>query len=220
MNRMSLSPFNSGTQQPSTHRNPSKNASDKENRLRLSQALLITAGLAGLVGLFCGVVIRFSLSSSSTASFLSPLQTFPALPDWTPELPQGTADAHYSPGGVETWPDADGSNRPFDSGFEQETNAGADRERAYRRDAGESFEGDFDNSDGTADRNYPNSSSVEESYPEAPYSEESYPEESYPEESYPEESYGEEPYPEASYSEPYPAEEAPMEEAPYSEGDF
>ena len=60
--------------------------------LTLSQALLITAGLAGLIGLCSGAFIRFSLANSPEASFLSPLQTFPALSNWTPELSQETAD--------------------------------------------------------------------------------------------------------------------------------
>ena len=61
--------------------------------LTLSQALLITAGLAGLIGLCSGAFIRFSLANSPEASFLSPLQTFPALSNWTPELSQEAADA-------------------------------------------------------------------------------------------------------------------------------
>lgn len=47
--------------------------------ISLSQALIITAGMAGLIGLFSGVIIRFSLANSPNARFLSPLQTFPAL---------------------------------------------------------------------------------------------------------------------------------------------
>lgn len=86
---MSISPFKS-----------SASAKSNNERLTLSQALLITAGLAGLFGLGSGAVIRFSLSNSPDASFLSPLQTFPALSSWAPELPQGTADAHYLPGGI------------------------------------------------------------------------------------------------------------------------
>lgn len=53
--------------------------------LTLSQALTITAGMAGLVGLFSGVLVRFSLANSSNARFLSPLQTFPELADWSSE---------------------------------------------------------------------------------------------------------------------------------------
>ena len=67
--------------------------------LTLSQALLITAGCAGLIGLCGGAFLRFSLANSPNARFLSPLQTFPALTNWTPELPQKTADSHYLPGG-------------------------------------------------------------------------------------------------------------------------
>lgn len=67
--------------------------------LTLPQALLITAGFAGLVGLCGGAFLRFSVAKSPDARFLSPLQTFPALSNWTPELPQKTADSHYLPGG-------------------------------------------------------------------------------------------------------------------------
>ena len=67
--------------------------------LTLSQALLITAGMAGLIGLCGGALLRFSIASSPNARFLSPLQTFPALSDWTPELPQETADDRYLSGG-------------------------------------------------------------------------------------------------------------------------
>lgn len=89
---MSTSPLS-----PSPEQAPS--AQPKDEPLSVSQALLITAGLAGLVGLFIGGLIRFSLANSSNARFLSPLQTFPALSNWAPELPQGTADSHYLPGG-------------------------------------------------------------------------------------------------------------------------
>ena len=72
--------------------------------LTLSQALTITAGLAGLIGLISGVIIRFSLAnSSSNARFLSPLQTFPALSDWTPELPQETVDSQRGETQRELW---------------------------------------------------------------------------------------------------------------------
>jgi hypothetical protein len=79
----------------------------QDNRLNLAQSLLITAGLAGLTGLLMGAVVRFSLSQSSNTRFLSPLQTFPELADWAPELPQGTADAHYLPGGQSAEGDSD-----------------------------------------------------------------------------------------------------------------
>lgn len=88
---MSLSPSRMNA------RKRSKSASSEP--LTLSQALLITAGLAGIVGLCSGAFLRFSLANSSDARFLSPLQTFPALSNWTPELPQKTADSHYLPGG-------------------------------------------------------------------------------------------------------------------------
>ena len=67
--------------------------------LTLSQALLITAGLAGLVGLCSGAFLRFSLANSPDTRFLSPLQTFPALSNWTPESPQETADLPTPSGG-------------------------------------------------------------------------------------------------------------------------
>lgn len=71
----------------------------RHERLSLSQALIITAGLAGIIGLGSGAAIRFSLATSSNTRFLNPLQTFPALPNWAPELPQGAAaDSHYLPG--------------------------------------------------------------------------------------------------------------------------
>lgn len=89
---MSTPSLNSSTE-------PASSAQSKDEPLSVSQALLITAGLAGLVGLFIGGLIRFSLANSSNARFLSPLQTFPTLSNWAPELPQGTADSHYLPGG-------------------------------------------------------------------------------------------------------------------------
>lgn len=87
---------------PSDSRNPTRPPQVNHERLNLSQALIITAGLAGLIGLGSGAVIRFSLATSSNTRFLSPMQTFPALPNWAPELPQGTADSHYLPGGAES----------------------------------------------------------------------------------------------------------------------
>lgn len=64
--------------------------------LTLRQALTITAGLAGLVGLLGGGLVRFSLANSSNTRFLSPLQTFPALSDWpsaeTSQPPEGASD--------------------------------------------------------------------------------------------------------------------------------
>ncbi|PZO52350.1 MAG: hypothetical protein DCF15_13840 [Phormidesmis priestleyi] len=95
---MSSSPLSSNSRKPT--RSPSSQTSRAP--LSLSQALIITAGLAGLIGLGSGAVIRFSLATSSNTRFLNPLQTFPALPNWAPELPQGTADAHYLPGGAES----------------------------------------------------------------------------------------------------------------------
>ncbi len=49
--------------------------------LTFSQALTITAGMAGLIGLLSGGFIRFSLAHSPTTRALSPLQTFPSLPN-------------------------------------------------------------------------------------------------------------------------------------------
>lgn len=63
-----------------------------DSPLTLSQALTITAGLAGLIGLLSGGVMRFSLAKSSNARFLSPLQTFPALSNWS-SSPNGVEDA-------------------------------------------------------------------------------------------------------------------------------
>ena len=88
---MSLSPSKSNTGQPS-----SDSHSLETNRLSLSQALIITAGLAGLLGLCGGAAIRFSLANSSNTRFLSPLQTFPELSNWASTPPQNAANAHYS----------------------------------------------------------------------------------------------------------------------------
>lgn len=83
---MSISPLDSGNSKPL--RSSKVSASKKPmtaDSISLSQALIITAGMAGLIGLFSGVIIRFSLANSPNARFLSPLQTFPALSTWTPE---------------------------------------------------------------------------------------------------------------------------------------
>ncbi len=56
--------------------------------LTFSQALTITAGMAGLVGLFSGGAVRFSLAHSPNTRALSPLQTFPSLPDSPNEASQ------------------------------------------------------------------------------------------------------------------------------------
>ena len=61
--------------------------------LTFSQAITITAGMAGLVGLLSGVLVRFSLANSSNARFLSPLQTFPELSDWSSDSTPDVADA-------------------------------------------------------------------------------------------------------------------------------
>ncbi|MEL7511380.1 MAG: hypothetical protein AAGM27_04410 [Cyanobacteria bacterium J06554_3] len=88
---MSISPFEPD-ERPLPWRSSSPSQSDKTtpkaDPLTLSQALTITAGMAGLIGLLSGVAMRFSLANSSNARFLSPLQTFPALSNWSPQLPQ------------------------------------------------------------------------------------------------------------------------------------
>ncbi len=111
---MSISPFGSGKSQPVSSSSSIPPQRSETEPVSLSQALIITAGMAGLIGLFSGVIIRFSLSNSPNARFLSPLQTFPALSSWTPELPQATADSHYLPGGTNTYQGSDGpeSARP------------------------------------------------------------------------------------------------------------
>ncbi|MGB7250475.1 MAG: hypothetical protein WBC73_16170 [Phormidesmis sp.] len=75
---MSLSPLKSGYPRPSqsTHTGAETDGSPAEP-LTLFQALIITAGLAGLIGLCSGATIRFALAHSANARFLSPLQTFP-----------------------------------------------------------------------------------------------------------------------------------------------
>ncbi len=195
---MSLSPFKSSARQLSTR--------PKSAPLSLLQALLITAGLAGLVGLSSGIIIRFSLSHSPNARFLSPLQTFPALPNWTPELPQGTADSHYMPGGSDTTAD----------GAEIE-GIGTQSDHSYP----EPGSSDTTTSDAFAEQNQ-NSDPYTAPFAEeeaSTYSEEPYVEEPYVEEPYPEEPYVEEPYPEDDYyyyPENYPAVEAPADgESPY-----
>ena len=80
----------------------------EDDRLTLSQALIITAGLAGLLGLCGGAAIRFSLANASNTRLLSPLQTFPELSNWTSTPAQNTVDPQASLERTE----ADGSNRP------------------------------------------------------------------------------------------------------------
>ncbi|MGB3787439.1 MAG: hypothetical protein WA949_05465 [Phormidesmis sp.] len=72
---------------------PVKNNKPNDQPLTLSQALTITAGMAGLVGLVSGVVIRFSLAHSSDARFFSPLQTFPALSNRTSDSVESGSDS-------------------------------------------------------------------------------------------------------------------------------
>ncbi len=83
---MSISPFKFGASKP-----PS--SASKDQKLSLSESLLITAGLAGLIGLGGGAIVRFSLAHSPSARFLSPLQTFPALSSWPLASPSDTASA-------------------------------------------------------------------------------------------------------------------------------
>ncbi len=98
---MSSSPLPSDRHKPTRPPLSPPPSQRRPERLSLSQSLIITAGLAGMIGLGSGAVIRFSLATSSNTRFLNPLQTFPALPNWTSELPQGTADSHYLPSGAE-----------------------------------------------------------------------------------------------------------------------
>lgn len=93
---MSLSPFKSDVGKPA-----SVSHQPDTDRLTLSQALIITAGLAGLLGLCGGAAIRFSLANSSSTRFLSPLQTFPKLSTWAP-VPDQNADAQNSSDGAES----------------------------------------------------------------------------------------------------------------------
>ncbi|MGB3296377.1 MAG: hypothetical protein WBB01_25610 [Phormidesmis sp.] len=96
---MSLSPFKSNISKSTSA--PQQPATD---RLSLSQALIITAGLAGLLGLCGGAAIRFSLASSSNTRFLSPLQTFPEVSDWASNPSQNAAGSQtredIEPGGI------------------------------------------------------------------------------------------------------------------------
>jgi hypothetical protein len=91
---MSISPFKSGdktrSQQPKVKKKPD------DQPLTLSQALTITAGMAGLIGLISGVFIRFSLAHSSNTRFLSPLQTFPTLSSWASDAPLSSPDPDTS----------------------------------------------------------------------------------------------------------------------------
>ncbi|MEM8501781.1 MAG: hypothetical protein AAF716_01345 [Cyanobacteria bacterium P01_D01_bin.1] len=92
---MSISPFKSDSKPRSQQKLVKKKSDDQP--LTFSQALTITAGMAGLIGLVSGAFIRFSLTHSSNARFLSPLQTFPALSNWTPDTladpPNSEADS-------------------------------------------------------------------------------------------------------------------------------
>lgn len=92
---MSISPLKPSHARPPIKVSPARQGSASDP-LTISQALLITAGLAGLIGLGSGLAMRFSWAHSANVRFLSPLQTFPALEDWSPESPQvagaGAAD--------------------------------------------------------------------------------------------------------------------------------
>ncbi|MBE9060170.1 hypothetical protein [cf. Phormidesmis sp. LEGE 11477] len=66
--------------------------------LSIFQALTITAGMAGLVGLISGAIIRFSLTTSPNARFLSPIQTFPTSSDWESDsLAPDSNSSDFSP---------------------------------------------------------------------------------------------------------------------------
>lgn len=195
---MSTSPLPPNNSQPSGQPNGSK-----RDRLKRSQALLITAGLAGLVGLCGGIMMRFSLSNSSSARFLSPLQTFPDLANWTPELPQGTAAAHYLPGGG-----------PPETDAYEGLDAAADDRAADIRETVEP-EPAYASEEESADTGYSQEAELDQPYPAEPYPAEPVPEEQpytepYFEAPVSEEPYPEDPVPEEDYSsEDYPATEAP-----------
>ena len=111
---MSLSPFSRDNRPLNSSPLPSPQSSSivpaksSDSPLTLFQALTITAGLAGLIGLLSGGVMRFSLSRSSNARFLSPLQTFPTLSDWSSEL--DAADIEVPEGGNDWKNNAWGNN--------------------------------------------------------------------------------------------------------------
>ncbi|EDX87666.1 hypothetical protein S7335_5376 [Synechococcus sp. PCC 7335] len=90
---MSISP---SKQKPRAPHTVIKNKLDVRP-LSLSQALTITAGMAGLIGLVSGAVIRFLLTSSPDASFLSPIQTFPTSSNWSTTLPEPSSSGLASP---------------------------------------------------------------------------------------------------------------------------
>ncbi len=92
---MSTSPLKSGDRTRSQQQKKVKKQPD-DQPLTLSQALTITAGMAGLIGLVSGVFIRFSLAHSSNARFLSPLQTFPTLSNWTSDVPLSSPESNTS----------------------------------------------------------------------------------------------------------------------------
>ena len=102
-------------------RKPMKPAPAK-GPLTVPQALIVTAGMAGLVGLCAGAILRFAFANSPDTRFLSPLQTFPALSDWDSELSEETADARNdsADGYAEKAPNAD-SNSARSEGFQPES---------------------------------------------------------------------------------------------------
>ncbi len=217
---MSTSSLHTKTGKPTP---PDQSDSD---RLSRSQALLITAGLAGFIGLFSGLIMRFSLSNSPTARFLSPLQTFPDLADWAPELPQGTADSHYLPGGG---PSADDAANAATSDYVRARDLAPDTEETVEPEPTDTrvYSAEDDSSpDASNDSGYSQEAEVTAPYAEDPVIEESYtesdPEVSSEEVPYPE-PYPEEPYPEDDYSsENYPATEEPVgdEGADYESGQY
>lgn len=87
--------------------------------LTLSQALIITAGMAGLIGLCGGALLRFAFANSPDARFLNPLQTFPALSDWVSELPKESASSR-TPADANS--EYEGSRSgPYSEGFQAES---------------------------------------------------------------------------------------------------
>ena len=90
--------------------------------LTIPQALIVTAGMAGLLGLCGGAILRFAFANSPDARFLSPLQTFPALSDWDSELSEETVDAQDGSGDgyANESPNTD-SNSAYSEGSQSES---------------------------------------------------------------------------------------------------
>ncbi|MGC1217071.1 MAG: hypothetical protein WA883_06330 [Phormidesmis sp.] len=96
-----------------------------DSPLTFTQALTITAGMAGLVGLLSGGFVRFSLAHSPNTRALSPLQTFPNLSDRSGEALQLDSETFEAPAASPTpFPEATSPERwqtPSES--DSETNA-------------------------------------------------------------------------------------------------